>query len=231
MDSVICLPNTLLISNSNDTLSKSSSTSISTSDSSELNQWKDWFLNHAPLPIPNPCEDPAIESFIQKSSFRELEMIDFLKLQYIPSSNALLNEAQLKLLSCFLELPSTANDAVSIAYLLRDYFLCTSSTPNCDYASYSGEYFRLLLLFFNPPLSFQLDSHFPSWERSIQPFLIDPTSFLTPQQIRCFIQHFQQFESHSIIWFFLAVIHTLSFHYSQNTEIDENAFDVLTIRL
>ena len=224
MNSMLQLPRTLLLEN------RRSSSSKSTSCESECDQWKSWLENHPALPIPNASEDSTVTHFIQQSPFRDLDSAHYLKIQYNPTSNSTINNAQLSLLSCFLDLLSSPKDAMSIAYLLQDYFICTLFKADEEYGS-CGDYFRLLLLFFNPPLSFKLDALYPSWEQQILPFLINPTDLLSSQQIVCFMQNFQQNETHSIIWFFLAIIHTLSFAYSRDCEISEPSFDVCILFL
>ena len=85
---------------------------------------------------------------------------------------------------------------------------------------YAGDYFRLLLLYFNPTLTFQLDNNFKGWEDTICTFIIDPASYLTPSQLWILLEPLQMNPQRSVLWIMLWLVHVFGLHDSIGTSFD-----------
>ena len=87
---------------------------------------------------------------------------------------------------------------------------------------YAGDYFRLLLLYFNPALTFRLDNQFKGWEDTICTFIIDPASYLTPHQLWLLFEPLQASPQRSVQWLMLWLVHVFCLHESTGTSFDVN---------
>ena len=184
---------------------------------SENSQWSQWFINHPRLPIPTPSTDPTIDNFLSESLYSTSKNSEFLKLQYNPTTDPFLNQSQLHLFSIFLDLLHNPNDAVALSCLVQDQFLCTLSILHEDCierCSVAGDYFRLLLFYFYPSIAFSLDCHYCDWEKEMSILFQNPMEFLSSYQMICFVEQLQQTTHHSIIWFYLTIIHAFSLYSS-----------------
>lgn len=231
MEIDIKLPNTLLLGDLESDSGLDGISSVpSVSDDMDYQRWNSWFSNQPSFTIPEVSDDPCLTSYL--SSFQPInsDFAYYLKIQYHPSSNALLNSSQLQLLSILLDLIRTPNDAVALSYLLQDNFFCTLSTNHTDVIAnlgFSSDFFRLLFLYYHPTLAFKYDRAYPGWEKMIVDLLIHPTLFLSALQLRGFVEQLQQSETHSIVWFMLYIIHSLSFQFSCDSSLPQIPFIVI----
>lgn len=233
MEIDIKIPDTLLLGDvERDSCSNGISSAPSVSDDMDYQRWNSWFSNQPSFTIPVVADDPCLTSYLCSFQSVDPQFPYYLQIQYHPSSNPLLNSSQLQLLSVLLNLIRTPNDAVAVSYLLHDNFLCTLSTNHTDVITNiesSSDFFRLLLLYYHPALAFKYDRVYPGWEKVIADLLIHPTSFLSSSQLRGFVEQLQQSETHSIIWFMLFIIHSLSFQCSCDSSLPLIPFTVVQL--
>ena len=129
----------------------------------------------------------------------------------------MLNSAQLRILYSFVDVIETPKDAFALRLLLQDRLICTISDKNSaclQNAEFSGDFFRLLLLYFDPSLALKLDAAYNGWEDTICTLVVDPASYLDAAQLWALLEPLQGYQQRSVLWILLWLVHTLSLHSS-----------------
>ncbi|KAK8820801.1 hypothetical protein WA556_005117, partial [Blastocystis sp. ATCC 50177/Nand II] len=120
------------------------------------------------------------------------------------------------MLSVFADFLETDNDAAALQMLLHNRLICCLSDDRdmcIQHPEYAGDFFRLLLMYFNPTFVFLLDQHYPSWEDEMGSLLLDPTSCFTPTQLLIILESLQGVEIQSTLWLMLWFVDVISLHH------------------
>ena len=195
-------------------------------------RWTNWFKQQPEITVPPAPENDFVDSLISSSLSGEHSCDGkdtLLKLAFTPTKNDMLNSAQLRILYCFVDIIETPKDAFALRLLLQDRLVCTISDKSSaclQNAEFSGDFFRLLLLYFDPSLALKLDAAYNGWEDTSCTLVVDPASYLTSAQIWALLEPLQAYQQRSVLWVLLWLVHTLSLHSSSPTS---TSFDVFLL--
>lgn len=148
-----------------------------------------------------------------------------------PTENELLNIAQLHVLSVFADFLETDNDAVALRFLLHNRLICCISDNQdmcIQHPEYAGDFFRLLLMYFNPTFTFLLDRKYPNWEDEMGSLLLNPTSCFSLTQVLFILESLQGVEVQSVMWLMLWFVDVMSLHHGPQ-DFYEASFQVVLI--
>ena len=183
-------------------------------------RWTNWFKQQPDITVPSAPENDFVDSLISSSLSGEHSCDGkdtLLKLAFTPTKNDMLNSAQLRILYSFVDVIETPKDAFALRLLLQDRLICTISDTNSaclQNAEFSGDFFRLLLLYFDPSLALKLDAAYNGWEDTICTLVVDPASYLDAAQLWALLEPLQGYQQRSVLWILLWLVHTLSLHSS-----------------
>ena len=155
-------------------------------------RWTNWFKQQPDITVPPAPENDFVDSLISSSLSGEHSCDGkdtLLKLAFTPTKNDMLNSAQLRILYSFVDVIETPKDAF-------------------------GDFFRLLLLYFDPSLALKLDAAYNGWEDTICTLVVDPASYLDSAQLWALLEPLQGYQQRSVLWILLWLVHTLSLHSS-----------------
>ena len=205
-----------------------------TSTEGIASRWTAWFKQQPDLPVPPALPNASVDSFVSTSLSEEQIQAGkdkMLQWAFTPTTNEMLNVSQLRILYCFLDLLHTPKDAYALRLLLQDRLFCTISDARSiciQKAEFAGDFFRLLLLYFDPTLALNLDSAYKGWEDSVCTLVVDPVSYLEPEELWSLLESLQGYQQRSVLWVMLWLVHTVSLHSSSPLSA---SFDVLFFRV
>lgn len=182
-------------------------------------RWKEWFQRAPKMKDPIGGKSDATMAFMRTIipfEWQNTEKERLLLIAFNPTKNELLNIAQVHMLSVFADFLETDNDAVALQMLLHNRLVCFLSDDRdmcIQHPEYAGDFFRLLLMYFNPTFAFLLDQHYPSWEDEMGSLLLDPTSCFTPTQLLIILESLQGVEIQSTLWLMLWFVDVISLHH------------------
>lgn len=185
-------------------------------------RWREWFQRAPKMKDPIGGKSDAATAFMRTIipfEWHNMEKERLLLIAFNPTKNELLNIAQVHVLCAFSDYLETDNDAVALQMLLHNRLICCLSDDRdmcIQHPEYAGDFFRLLLMYFNPTFAFLLDQHYPSWEDEMGSLLLDPTSCFTPTQLLSILESLQGVEVQSTLWLMLWFVDVISLHHGSH---------------